>query len=155
MKSFTFLLICAVAGVRASQTGAEPMRQFHPESESRISVNQPNSVEVSQKSDVEDFELYEFRRGKKVILTIYIGNAPSFRDSEKQASQKVSLNGNTAFSFRKKTRIGLSRDVLVELPTRKRWPTRVHMFYRGLPQRLADVADRMIASFGFSSEGSP
>jgi hypothetical protein len=91
-----------------------------------------------------DFSLYYIRKSAKIILSIYLGNAPDI-DIHKLAD-RMSLGGCSSVPTARGERTSYNFDAVIQLRDSE-FPKFVHLFSRDVP--AADVADvqKLLQSF--------
>lgn len=114
----------------------------------KVSVLIPKHMKVTQTSPVEDFEIYKFNISEKGVLTVYVGNQPSFppKTNEKLEQSEISLNGLKAQTVAWKTAPDLvNKEVLIHVG-QDGWPNVVHFYYYKLSKQESEIADGIIQS---------
>jgi hypothetical protein len=112
----------------------------------------PHDAEVTKKTPVEDFAIYELRYKGHTILYAYVGNHPSFAsDIESLKGQSEECSTHMGYSLRsvrhRTSEAAISRHVLLHLSARQRdWPQFIHFWYSDLGADMASVSDQVIAS---------
>lgn len=114
----------------------------------------PRDAEITKKTPVEDFDIYEVTYKGSRILNAYVGNQPSFHSSSDVASltaeqeEDRTQRGYRTQSARTQSADGrVSRQVLFDLSRQKRdWPQFIHFWYSELSPDMAIISDEIIAS---------
>jgi len=112
-------------------------------------VKYPNNLTVEKRTPVQDFNIYTFRTKNKVVVSMYLGNAPSFDDKVKKGSnyEKGNINGMPFEAYTLKNDNGSKRkDVLLTLSGKQDWPKFIHFWYSDLSVDLRKTAEEIIAS---------
>jgi hypothetical protein len=113
-----------------------------------LSLSLPTDLQVlKDNGDSIDFDVYYVMENKKSILTVYLGNAPSFAQT---GDEKVIIGGCTALSRVSMTGDSVDRDVLLTLQTEDLFPHFIHLFYRKLSARQTALSDTIINSLELS-----
>ena len=108
-----------------------------------ISLEVPDGVSVAGRSDRPDLTIYEFLKGTKVIMGLYVGFAPSFHPANNEAGvESETVSGLPAQTRVVKTAVGWSRDIVIEASDRRF----CHFFYSDLRQPDLLLADHIIGS---------
>ena len=106
----------------------------------------PSAVRVRSRSTGLDFRLYEFRLGRKLILTAYLGDRPDIEHLRRRRAKKVGLDRNVFMASYVRAERGLvERESVVDVGERAE--TRfLHLWYSDLEPKDAGVADQIIDS---------
>lgn len=108
-----------------------------------LCVTYPAAIRVREQSRRLDFRIYEFRRGKKILLTAYLGDHPDLDAVQNIRGRKVRLSA--ACSMTSYTRPG-AYDAVVDLGEAALGGRFVHVSYSGLGPDDGRIADQIIAS---------
>jgi hypothetical protein len=93
----------------------------------RILLDVPTSVKLVQQSPVEDFILAQFTTEEALIVSAYIGNAPSFPGPDCSGPTKNTMvNRLHAQEVSGRSDSSCLKEILVDLGTKGSWPRYVH-----------------------------
>ena len=113
-----------------------------------FSLRYPKELNIEKKSPVEDFYIYTFKLGDKLILSAYVGNQPSL--SLKDTKQVKFTDGQIDKLEYKSYQVQISdsvndKEVLIKL-SKDKWPVYIHFWYSKLNRSQAALADKIIFS---------
>jgi hypothetical protein len=111
----------------------------------------PERAKVAKSTPAVDFDLYVVKYENKVLLRVYVGNAPHFPPrgfpSKADKDERQEKAGVVVRSIRRQTTEYFSREVLMDMSKKvPEWPKFIHLWYQALPKKMAAVADTMIES---------
>jgi len=141
-----FIVTCAL--LSSAVSGGTSMAQDKRVKFEAFTIDVPGDIKVTKQAPVEDFELISFSRDKKVILTVYVGNHPSFptaamKGSKNEIRESKLLNAYIVTEWkgvtllRKEIRIRLGRE----------WPAFLHFFSGAeLTRTEAGIVEKMLSS---------
>jgi hypothetical protein len=111
--------------------------------DAKISIEVPEGVSVVGRRDRPDQTIYDFSRGREVIMGLYVGLAPSFHPAKDEVGVETETVGGLSAQTRVvKTAAGWSRDIVIEASDRRF----CHFFYRDLREPELLLADHIIGS---------
>jgi hypothetical protein len=123
----------------------------------RFGVALPAGVTASLDS-ANDYGIYTFKRGARVLLQAYVGNQPIdtvFHEHHQYATfGRINSMPDESIVYAYPGDI-LSREIIVTLSNAGPWPRFVHMWYLNLSSPEATIADQIISSIGVVSGGAP
>jgi len=108
-----------------------------------LSLEVPDGVTVIGRREPPNDTVFEFSSGSQLILTLYVGLAPSFHPGANEAGiESEMVSGRPARTRVVESAAGWSRDMLVEAPDHRFY----HFSYRDLRPPALLLADHIIGS---------
>ena len=111
-------------------------------------VDIPTDLKVRKECPVEDFELHSFVIDTTTILTVYVGNQPSFPSCDVKGVSEMQgeINGYAVRCVSSESQGKYTREVLFDFSKIHDWPQYLHFSYAYLPLDDARIADQIIDS---------
>jgi hypothetical protein len=103
----------------------------------------PAGVQVRDKSTGLDFQFFEYRHGKTVLLTAYLGDRPDTDLLNKSHGNTIRLGGTCTLTSASQND---GRECLVDLGENKPGEWYLHLWYNGLSEGDTRLADGIISS---------
>lgn len=123
--------------------------------EGGYSIKIPASINIAQASKIEDFLLYKLSDIKgKLLLTIYLGNAPQLAKYpvDKAIISSENIGGFPATFIRWPSKDGLlNGDINIQIQ-QSGWPSVAHIFFSDLSQTEVAIIDKIISSFSENTQ---
>lgn len=125
------------------------MSKEHPKATryeiSGYALDVPDSVKCDQ-HDMEDFTVLHCKRDARTLISMYLGNAPDFRDNQKTKDDVIVIGQWKGTKRRSAGKSGERIDILLKLKANG-WPTFAHFFYDSPRNGDRKLADAIINSF--------